>query len=102
MCIPLTLWVVAVTGCESRADETTPDLPTIDVSGGPAFPLEGHLESSAIASGELAFDQVFKAGEKLFHTPFNGLDGVGISRLPDGTTIPRFSVAPAGGGSRGM
>lgn len=102
MCTSLTLWVVAVTGCESRTDETMPDLPTIDVSGGPAFPLEGHLESSAIASGELAFDQVFKAGEKLFHTPFNGLDGVGVSRLPDGSKIPRFSVAPAGGGVRGM
>jgi hypothetical protein len=92
----------SMVGCESRADETVPDLPNIDVSAGPAFPLEGHLESSAIASGELAFEQVFDAGEALFHTPFNGLDGVGVARLPDGSTIPRFSVAPAGGGARGM
>jgi hypothetical protein len=104
------LWVSAlipvgiffVMGCESGADESTPDLPAIDVSGGPAFPLEAHLESSAIASGALGFQQIFEAGEELFHTPFNGLDGVGVARLPDGSPLARFSVAPAGGGAHGM
>jgi cytochrome c peroxidase len=46
----------------------------------------------------LTFAQLFDAGEALFHVPFNGLDGVGIARLRDGSTIARFSVAPAGGG----
>ena len=96
------LVILAVAGCETRADETEPELPAIEVSAGPAFPLKGHLESSAIASGAMSFQQLFEAGEALFHTPFNGLDGVGVSRLPDGSTIPRFSVAPAGGGARGM
>ncbi|HET9581520.1 MAG TPA: di-heme oxidoredictase family protein [Gemmatimonadota bacterium] len=102
MCITLALGIFTVTGCETGAEEAVPDLPTIDVSGGPAFPLQAHLESIEIASGTLGFEQVFDAGEKLFHIPFNGLDGVGVSRLPDGTTIPRFSVAPPGGGARGM
>src|SRR5688500_20147435 len=87
----------------ASADTTVPDLPVIRLSEGPAFPLEGgHLESSAIAAGEMSFEQLFEAGADLFHTPFNGLDGVGVSRLPDGSTIPRFSVVPAGGGAGGM
>jgi cytochrome c peroxidase len=95
----LSLGIFAAARCESRADKAVPDLPIIDLSAGAAFPLEGgHLESSSIALGELTFEQLFAAGEKLFHTPFNGLDGVGVSRLRDGSTIPRFSVAPAGGG----
>lgn len=95
----LSLGIFAVARCESGADETVPDLPIIDLSAGPAFPLAGgHLESSEITSGKMSFEQIFDAGEALFHTPFNGLDGVGISRLPNGSTIPRFSVAPAGGG----
>ena len=102
VCVSLSLGMFSVVGCESRGDETVPDLPTIDVSAGPAFPFEGHLESSAIAAGEMTFKDLFEAGEALFHTPFNGLDGVGSSRLPDGSTIPRFSVAPAGGGAGGM
>ncbi len=87
----------------ASADTTRPDLPVIRLSEGPAFPLEGgHLESSAIAAGEMSFEQLFEAGADLFHTPFNGLDGVGVSRLPDGSTISRFSVVPAGGGAGGM
>lgn len=104
------LWVSAlipvgiffVMGCESGADKSTPDLPAIDVSAGPAFPLDAHLESSAIAAGELGFEKIFEAGEALFHIPFNGLDGVGVARLPDGSALARFSVAPPGGGARGM
>jgi len=97
--LSLSLGILAAARCESRADRTEPELPIIDLSAGPAFPLEGgHLESSSIASGEMTFQQLFDAGEALFHTPFNGLDGVGVARLRDGSTIARFSVAPAGGG----
>ena len=111
----LSLGILALASCASRADTTVivdkpvsadttfPDLPVIRLSEGPAFPLEaGHLESSAIAAGEMSFEQLFEAGEALFHTPFNGLDGIGVARLPDGSTIPRFSVVPAGGGAGGM
>lgn len=96
------LGILAVVGCESRADESQPALPSIHVSAGPAFPLPAHLESATMASGEMGFEQVFDAGEALFHTPFNGFDGVGVSRLPDGTALARFSVMPAGGGAGGM
>jgi cytochrome c peroxidase len=95
----LSLGGFAAAGCESGPDETVSDLPIVDLSAGAAFPLDGgHLESSVIAAGTMSFAQLFDAGEALFHTPFNGLDGVGISRLPNGSTIPRFSVAPVGGG----
>src|SRR5688500_2788996 len=87
----------------ASADTTVPDLPVIRLSEGPAFPLEhGHLESSAIAAGEMSFEQIFEAGAALFHTPFNGLDGVGVARLPNGSTLARLSVVPAGGGAGGM
>ncbi len=87
----------------ASADTTVPELPVIDLSEGPAFPLEGgHLESSAIAAGEMSFEQLFEAGAGLFHTPFNGLDGVGVARLPDGSALARFSVVPAGRGAGGM
>ena len=101
--LSLALGILAVTRCTSRADEVVPELPVIDLSAGPAFPLEGgHLESSSIAADEMSFEQLFEAGAALFHTPFNGLDGVGRSRLPDGSAFPRFSVMPAGGGAGGM
>lgn len=99
----LSLGISAVARCASGGDTAAPDLPVIELSAGPAFPLEnGHLESSAIAAGEMSFDEVFEAGAALFHTPYNGLDGVGRSKLPDGSTIPRFSVVPAGGGVGGI
>lgn len=95
--------VFSISRCASRANEPVADLPIIDLSDGPAFPLEGgHLESSAIAAGEMSFEQVFEAGAELFHTPFNGLDGVGMARLPDGSAIPRFTAVPAGGGFGGV
>jgi mono/diheme cytochrome c family protein len=87
-------------GCAAEAD--TPGLPTIDLSGGPAFPLDAHLESGDIAAGKYSFDELFDAGGDLFHTPYNGLDGVGIARLPDGTALARFSVPPTGNGGGGM
>ena len=92
-----------VSGTTSAADTTMPELPVVHLSEGPAFPLEsGHLESNAIAAGEMSFEQIFESGAALFHTPFNGLDGVGVARLPDGSTLARFSVVPAGGGAGGM
>lgn len=85
------------------ADEgETPELPEIDLSGGPAFPLEAHLESTAIAAGEHDFEELFEAGAELFHTPLNGFDGVGVARLPDGTPLLRFSASPTGGGGGGI
>jgi len=62
-----------------------------------AFPLEKHLESKDIASGAVAFPQLFEAGDKLFHTPYNGLDGVGMQKTVAGAAIPRFSVGPIAG-----
>lgn len=98
-CLSLALGLLVASRCAPEREETVPDLPVIDLSTGPAFPLEGgHLESASIASGQWTFEQLFDAGEALFHVPFNGLDGVGIARLRDGSTIARFSVAPAGGG----
>jgi mono/diheme cytochrome c family protein len=101
--ISLLLGIFAVARCASRTDQPVTDLPVIELSDGPAFPLPGgHLESGAIAAGGMSFDQLFEAGAKLFHTPFNGRDGVGIARLPDGSAIPRFSAVPAGGGAGGV
>lgn len=94
--------ILVAAGCETAVDEAAADLPTVDLSAGPAFPLEAHLESSEIAAGALTFEQLFEAGEALFHVPFNGLDGVGGARLPDGSPIARFSVVPPGGGFGGM
>lgn len=101
--ISLLLGIFAMARCASRTDKPVVDLPVIELSDGPAFPLAGgHLESGAIAAGEMSLEQIFEAGAKLFHTPFNGLDGVGVARLPDGSAIPRFSAVPAGGGAGGV
>jgi mono/diheme cytochrome c family protein len=101
--LSLLLGIFAVARCASRADTPVAELPVIELSDGPAFPIDGgHLESSTIAAGGMSFEQVFEAGAELFHTPFNGRDGVGIARLPDGSPIPRFSAVPAGGGAGGV
>jgi mono/diheme cytochrome c family protein len=73
--------------------------PSIDLSGGPAFPLDAHLESKDLAAGNMTFDEIFEAGGDLFTEAYNGLDGVGAFRLPDGSTIHRFSAFPPGGGA---
>ena len=39
LAMSVSLGIFALAGCESGADETVPDLPIIDVSEGPAFPL---------------------------------------------------------------
>jgi hypothetical protein len=81
-------------GC---APQEKDELPVIDVSGGPAFPLDKHLESSDLAAGAMTFEELFEAGDDLFHTAYNGLDGIGALRLPDGSEILRFHAAPPGG-----
>lgn len=70
---------------------------TVDLVEKPAFPLEKHLESKDIASGSIAFAQLFEAGDKLFHTPYNGLDGVGMKHTVAGTPINRFSIGSVAG-----
>jgi hypothetical protein len=78
------------------------ELPVVDLSGGPAFPLDKHLESKDLVAGAMTFDQLFEAGSELFHTPYNGLDGVGGLRLPDGTPTLRFAPFPQGHGALGV
>jgi hypothetical protein len=94
------LFVALLAGCSGC--DGTDELPSIDLSGGPGFPLEAHLESADIAAGNYTFEELFESGFKLFHTPYNGLDGVGIARLPDGSPLNRFSVPPTGGKGGGM
>jgi len=96
--------LIAIAGCTVQVDEGHGggDLPTLDLSGGAAFPLDRHLESEEIASGSMSFKKLFEAGSDLFHTAYNGLDGVGGFRLPKGGTIHRFSVPPTGSGGGGM
>ena len=82
----------------SAAQSVGKNRPIIELDEKPAFPLPKHLESKDIAAGTLAHARLFEAGAKLFHTPFNGLDGVGMKRTVGGTPVNRFSVGPAGGG----
>jgi hypothetical protein len=72
----------------------------ISLSGGPAFPLARHLESKDIAAGAMSIQELFDAGDELFHTDYNDEDGIGSLRLPDGSPTLRFSNIPPGGGAR--
>jgi hypothetical protein len=96
--------VLAMSGCTQQAApppaaaETAKKLPVIDLDEAPAFPLAKHLESKDIAAGSIPFPELFEDGAKLFHTPFNGLDGVGMKRTVGGVPVNRFSTGPAGGG----
>jgi len=85
---------VALAGCGGSPEP----LPTIDLSGGPSFPLPAHVESADLASGALSFQQIFDAGDALFHTTYTDAAGVGALRLPDGTPTLRFGDAPPGHG----
>lgn len=98
------LAALLVVGCNAPPPEggqaSAPrELPTIDLSGGPAFPLDAHLEQADVMSGSMSFEQLFEAGSDLFHTPLNGHDGIGSLRLADGSPIHRFSTLPPGGGA---
>jgi hypothetical protein len=72
-------------------------LPVIDLAEKGAFPLPAHLESADIAAGKHGLDRLFEFGDLLFHTAFNGLDGVGVARLANGNAVNRFTVTPPGG-----
>jgi mono/diheme cytochrome c family protein len=94
----------AITGCEQQSSsaavnsEPAKKLPVVEIEEKPAFPLAKHLESKDIAAGSVPYAQLLEDGAKLFHTNYNGLDGVGMKRTVGGVPVNRFSVGPAGGG----
>src|SRR5687767_8553024 len=86
------LLVAGTLGCQKAAappaareaaarEESKKEPFTVELAEKPAFPLEKHLESKEIAAGSMQFPQLFEAGDELFHTPYNGLDGVGMKTL---------------------
>src|SRR5262245_23777988 len=86
--------VFAACGGSSAATPGSKPLPTVALVEGGAFPLPSHVESKDLASGKYDFERVRAAGDALFHTSFNGADGVGIAVRPNGTRVGRF--APLG------
>jgi cytochrome c peroxidase len=99
-CVVGLLLAVARPGAAQEPErEEGSRLPVIDLSGGPAFPLPAHLESSDIAAGAMSFEDLFAAGDALFHTAYVAEDGVGAFRLPKGGKVNRFSTFPPGGGA---
>jgi mono/diheme cytochrome c family protein len=95
--------VLTLAGC-SRASGPAPPpvapakkLPAIALGEKPAFPLKAHLESADIAAGKYKAAEFIDFGGDLFHTPFNGLDGVGVAVGPGGTKVNRFApIGPTG------
>ena len=73
------------------------ELPAIVLQEAPAFPLPAHVESHEIAAGGYTFARLFAAGEALFHTAYNGLDGVGSAVRKDGSRVSRFAPPGARG-----
>lgn len=102
ICGPSALVVLIIAGSNgdtsTAAQSAVRGRPVIELEERPAFPLPAHLESKDIGAGKLSYAQLFSAGAKLFHTSFNGLDGVGMRRTVGGTAVHRFSNGPAGGG----
>ena len=98
--IPFVLLIAAAgaPGTGARAEEAKKELPKIDLVEKGAFPLPAHLEQRDIAAGKVSHQQLFDAGEKLFHTVYNGLDGVGMKRTVGGVALNRFSIGVPGGG----
>jgi hypothetical protein len=97
------LWIAApwVTTILSLLAACTPperprELPVVELEEQPA--LGSHLEQRDIAAGTVPFEQLFAAGDHLFHAIYNGLDGVGAMRTAGGTPLQRFSNGPVGGG----
>jgi hypothetical protein len=74
------------------------ELPKIELVEKGAFPLPAHLEQKDVAAGKIADDKLFEAGGDLFHTRYNGLDGVGAMLTAGGKPLRRFSAGPVGGG----
>jgi hypothetical protein len=105
LAVVLGLTIVALAACRSQGssppEAALPEaaLPVVDLSDGPAFPLPAHLEATDLTAGTMTFQQIFDAGDDLFHTDFNAADGVGALRLPDGSPTLRFGVVPPGGGA---
>jgi hypothetical protein len=90
----------AVPASPSQAPRAA-ELPAIALREAPAFPLPAHVESSEIAAGAYTFARMFAAGDALFHTSFNGLDGVGSAVRKDGSKVSRFGPpGPRGPGSQ--
>jgi hypothetical protein len=88
-------------GAPEPKEAVVEDLPVFELVERGNFPLAAHLESSDIAAGKHGFDELFEAGGDLFHTAFNGLDGVGIARRGDGSEVMRFGTpGPAGPGAQ--
>jgi len=99
------LGLVIMAGCAQQPAappaanrEPAKTLPVVDLDEKPAFPLPKHLESKDIAAGTIASPALFDDGGKLFHTSYNGLDGVGMRRTIGGMPVNRFTAGPAGGG----
>ena len=86
----------SVSAAEARGSAAAAK-PSIDLAEKGAFPLPAHLETSDIAAGKYNFEQLFKFGDDLFHTAFNGVDGVGVAVLANGTKVNRFFLTPPGG-----
>lgn len=86
----------AAAGETAARPETAKKQLTVDLVEKPAFPLPAHLEQKDIAAGSIAFAQIFDAGDKIFHAPFNGLDGVGMKQW-GGKALNRFSIGPTPG-----
>ncbi len=85
----------------ARATSAGTELPAIVLQEAPAFPLPAHVESHEIAAGGYTFARLFAAGEALFHTAYNGLDGVGSAVRKDGSKVSRFAPpGPRGPGSQ--
>jgi hypothetical protein len=76
-------------------------LPAVALVEAAAFPLPSHVESKDIAAGAYTFERMFAAGDALFHTAFNGLDGVGSAVREDRSRVNRFApMGPRGPASQ--
>ncbi len=101
------LLAALATGCARPAPpapppaEAKPALATIALKELPAFPLKAHIESADIVKGAYTVDRLVEEGGHLFHTPFNGLDGVGSFVREDGSKVARFApLGPRGPSSQ--
>jgi len=96
MAAPCIAAIVAVVACTSGERSASRELPVIELDEKPA--LGRHVEQRDIAKGAVPFAELFAAGDHLFNTAFNGLDGVGAMVTAGGAPLTRFSVGPVGGG----
>ncbi len=98
------LLLVSVLGCKGGTEG--PGTTSLDPSAEadppgdiPAFPFVAHVDQEDITDGKILFDELFVLGDEMFEAEFNGIDGVGVARLPDGTFLDsQFSRVPPGGG----